>query len=89
MRAKREGMQRNACVALGNLGESDAVPALLHALRIAAPVVRSHAAWALGRIADGLALAALRDAAAIESNEAVLSEIRQALADAEPAYSLS
>ena len=50
-RAKRRGLLRNVCVALGNIGDSRAVPAL----RIAAetdpePLVREHAAWALGQI---------------------------------------
>ena len=51
MRAKRVGMQRNACVALGNLGDERSEPALSSALREAEPLVRGHAAWALGRIA--------------------------------------
>ena len=55
MRAKRVGMQRNACVALGNAGDPSAVPALTHALRSAPPLVRAHAAWALGRIGGAAA----------------------------------
>jgi epoxyqueuosine reductase len=50
MRAKWEGMRRNACIVLGNLGLESAVPALTRALEDADPVIRSHAAWALGRI---------------------------------------
>jgi epoxyqueuosine reductase len=50
MRAKWEGMRRNACIVLGNRGREDAVPVLAKALEDADPVVRSHAAWALGRI---------------------------------------
>ena len=87
MRAKHAGMQRNACVALGNAGDAAAVPALADALRTAVPLVRQHAAWALGRI-GGPAAAALRAAAAAEPDLAVQSEIRQALNDA-AAYSSS
>ena len=89
MRAKREGMQRNAGVALGNLGDADAVPALSQALQTAAPVVRSHAAWALGRIGSADARQILSAAADTESDGAVLAEIREALADAERSYPLS
>ena len=50
MRAKWEGMRRNACVVLGNSGSRDALPALRRALGDADPVVREHAAWAIDRI---------------------------------------
>ena len=49
-RAKLDGLQRNVCVALGNLGDARAVPALAHTLNNGGPLARSHAAWALGRI---------------------------------------
>jgi epoxyqueuosine reductase len=50
MRAKWEGMRRNACLVLGNRRDARAVPALTRALRDGDPVVRDHAAWALARI---------------------------------------
>ena len=87
MRAKHVGMQRNACVALGNAGDPSAVPALARALRSAPSLVRQHAAWALGRIDSIAARANLRHALAGESDPEVLSEIRQALDD--ESYSLS
>ena len=89
MRARREGMQRNACVALGNVGGAAAVPALGRALQTATPMVRRHAAWALGRIGTDPALAALRAAADTEPDDTVRSEIRTALDDAGTAYSVS
>ena len=49
-RAKRRGLLRNVAVALGNWGSVDAVPVLLAALGDAEPLIRGHAAWALGRI---------------------------------------
>lgn len=61
MRAKREGLQRNACVALGNLGDPVAVPALAKALCQGVSLVRGHAAWALGRLAGPQAGEALRE----------------------------
>jgi len=57
-RARREGFLRNVCVALGNRGDADAVPALLASLRTdPAPLVRMHAAWALGEIGRRTAVA--------------------------------
>ena len=54
-RAGRAGFLRNVCVALGNRAPAAAAPALICTLeRDAAPLVRSHAAWALGRIANAL-----------------------------------
>ena len=55
-RAERAGFVRNVCVALGNRGGPEHVPALERALsgdRDA--LVRGHAAWALGRLAEALA----------------------------------
>ena len=83
MRAKRTGMQRNACVALGNLGPSlmesgAAVPALGRVLRQGEPLVRSHAAWALGRIGGPEAATLLSEAAKSETDPGVLEEIKAA-----------
>jgi epoxyqueuosine reductase len=50
LRAKRIGMLRNVCVALGNWHAPAAVPALSLAAVDPAPVVRAHAAWALGQV---------------------------------------
>ena len=79
MRAKRVGLQRNACVALGNLKAREAMPVLAHALQTSDPLVRSHAAWALGEIGGETARYALQNASATESSEDVLCEIRAAL----------
>ena len=49
-RAKRRGLLRNVAVALGNLRDLRALPALEAALYEAEPLIRSHAAWALGRL---------------------------------------
>ncbi len=52
-RTKRRGLLRNVCVALGNLGDPRAVPALTHAAAFdPEPLIREHAAWALTRIGD-------------------------------------
>jgi epoxyqueuosine reductase len=79
-RAKRRGLLRNVCVALGNLAPAEAVPALAKAL-LGDPdaLVRGHAAWALGRIGGSQAEAALRDARDRERDAWVLEEIGLAL----------
>ena len=79
-RAKLEGLQRNAAVAMGNRRESRYVLPLAEALRMGEPTVRGHAAWALGRIGGEEALAALEAALASERDAAVQGEIRAALA---------
>ena len=43
---------RNVAVALGNWGAPEALPALIHLLHHAAPLVRGHAAWGLGQLAN-------------------------------------
>ncbi len=46
-RARRGGLLRNVCVALGNWGADEASPVLRRALEDPDPTVREHAAWAL------------------------------------------
>ena len=78
-RARRLGLQRNACVALGNSGDRTVVPALVDALRDGASLVRSHAAWALGRLGGREAIRALEGALAHEEDTQVVEEIEAAL----------
>ena len=79
LRAKRSGFVRNVAIALGNLGDRRSVEPLSRALaHDPDPLVRGHAAWALGRI--GCAQATLYDAARRETSQDVLAEIRAALA---------
>ena len=81
MRAKRVGMQKNACVALGNNRDEAGVPRLVATLKTAEPLVRGHAAWALGQIATPDAIMALDQANASEEDSYVLEEIGTALAE--------
>lgn len=80
-RAKRRGLLRNVAVALGNLRWEGAVPALAEALTDPEPLVRAHAAWALGRIGTEEAQRALEEALERETDSEVLGEIRLALQD--------
>ena len=79
MRTKRDGLVRNACVVLGNLGRPEAVPALTRALGDPSSLVRGHAAWALGRIGGGAARAALQARLPLEPDAGAREEIDLAL----------
>lgn len=73
LRAKRRGLARNAAVALGNIGDESAVRPLRLALETHdEPLVRGHAAWALGRLAER----------GIASTRAVLTQRHRLEADA-------
>ncbi len=79
-RAKRRGLLRNVCVALGNLGDPVAIPALARALATdPEALVRGHAAWALGQLGGPEARAALEGRLEVEGDPSVLQEIRCAL----------
>jgi epoxyqueuosine reductase len=86
-RSRRRGFLRNVAVALGNwLGSVEeplegAVAVLVAALSDLEPLVRGHAAWALGRAGTGSAAAALEQRAAVESDPWVSEEISAALGD--------
>jgi epoxyqueuosine reductase len=51
LRAKRRGLLRNVCVALGNAADGRAVPALQRAAADPDPLIAEHARWALERLA--------------------------------------
>src|SRR5438067_3068429 len=78
-RTKRRGLLRNVCVALGNSGDPQAVPALIRALHDDEPLIRGHAAWALGRIRGEESKRALQEAFVSEKDGETLKEIRCAL----------
>ena len=78
-RAKLEGLQRNAAVAMGNRGQERYVPVLARTLKRSEPGLRRHAAWALGRIGSATAWAALRRRQEVEEEPSVRREIASAL----------
>jgi epoxyqueuosine reductase len=78
-RTGRDRLVRNACVAAGNWGSDEALAPLTALLNDGSPLVRGHAAWALGRIEGSGAHAALERARARESDDAVREEIAAAL----------
>jgi epoxyqueuosine reductase len=78
-------LRRNAAVALGNALDRSTVGPLVESLRgDPHPMVRGHAAWALGRIGSPAALAALRGQSTVEPSDEVRAEISMALQPFEP-----
>ena len=78
-RAKRVGLQRNICIALGNIKDPKAVPALAKALTSKEVLIRQHAAWALGQIKSKSSLDILIASKKSENSFDVLSEIELAI----------
>lgn len=64
LRSKRRGLLRNVCVALGNVGDETALPALHRAAEDSEPLVAEHARWAIGRIQQRLSSPGLEAEAA-------------------------
>jgi epoxyqueuosine reductase len=75
-------LRRNALVALGNAGGRGAGQAAAGYLEHADPLLRGHAAWALGELGGTEARTALTRAAGGESDTWVLVEIRRAADEA-------
>ena len=82
-RTKRRGFLRNVLVAIGNWGEPRAVPALKDVLADDEPLVRSHAAWALGKIGGDTAKQILQTRLAVETEQEVIVEVQEALLEIE------
>jgi len=80
-RARYAGFLRNVAIALGNTGDSRAVPALVEALDHDEPLVRGHAAWALGRLGQQRAAAPLRRRLEREQVQEVRLEIEWSLGE--------
>ena len=78
-RAKRRGLLRNTAVALGNSGSPAAIPALIDALNDDEPLIRGHAAWALGKLGGTEAETALKNALDSEADAEVIAEIERAI----------
>jgi len=72
-------LRRNVALALGNICDPAAVPALIQVLSYSKPKVRSYAAWALGRIGGRKAREALARRLNSEVNSEVQKEIKAAL----------
>ena len=75
-------LRRNALVALGNSGGPDAVAVAIRYLQDPDPLLRAHAAWALGRLGGPEVPPALAEALAAEVDAGVRAEIEGAQAAA-------
>lgn len=78
-RIKRSRLVRNACVAAGNWGDRAAVPALIRLLGDDEPIIRGHAAWALGKTKGKEARPILEKALFNETHNEVVREIKASL----------
>jgi epoxyqueuosine reductase len=83
-RTRRSGLLRNVCIALGNVADRGYVLALTRALDDEEPLVRGHAAWALGRLGGALARDALDRTLSRESDAWVREECELAIAECGP-----
>ncbi len=78
-RPGRTGIVRNAAIVAGNSRQLEAIEPLVALLDDPEPVVRSSAAWALGRIGNPMTLAPLRQQRSVENMEDVQHEIDAAI----------
>jgi len=76
---ERKYFQRNAAIALGNLGDPANVSDLAGAMKDPEELVRGYAAWALGKIGGRSAQQVLEGNLSLETSESVKEEIREAL----------
>jgi epoxyqueuosine reductase len=76
---ERKYFQRNAAIALGNLGDPGFIPDLGIAMNDHEELVREYSAWALGKIGSNLAKQILEAHRKTETSESVKSEIEMAL----------
>ncbi|NOT54584.1 MAG: tRNA epoxyqueuosine(34) reductase QueG [Deltaproteobacteria bacterium] len=79
LRPKRRGLLRNVTIALGNSGNPAAIAPLRLALSDPEPLVRGHAAWALGRFTEREARTALEHQLSREADMWVREEVLCAL----------
>lgn len=78
-RTKRSGLARNGAIAIGNSGSIDHLPVLAKTLQAHdLPLVREHAAWAVGALGSERGQDILRMSMKIERDEAVLVALHSA-----------
>jgi len=77
---EKKYFQRNAAVALGNIGDPAFIPELAQAMEAPDELVRGYAAWVLGRIGGSRARQVLEAHLRRETSESAKKEIQAALA---------
>ncbi|MGX7196161.1 tRNA epoxyqueuosine(34) reductase QueG [Enterococcus olivae] len=78
----KKPLQRNALIALANLGGREALPKIVNCLDDPRPVIRGTAVWAIGQLtkrAPDQFLDTLRDLQSTETDEEVLTELEETL----------
>ncbi|MFS0951815.1 tRNA epoxyqueuosine(34) reductase QueG [Enterococcus thailandicus] len=78
----KKPLQRNALIALANLGDRDSLPEIAACLKDVRPVIRGTAAWAIGRLgakAPEEWLTVLQDSLAKETDEEAKLEFEKAI----------
>lgn len=76
-RIKRRGLLRNVAVALGNSGDTAAIPVLKEALYDEEPLIRAHSIWALGELLGEEADSLVTQSLAGETDPDVILEIER------------
>jgi len=76
---EKKYFQRNAAIALGNMGDPVFIPDLAQAMQDSEEMVRGYAAWALGKIGGSRARQVLEASLPIETDEFAKREIEAAL----------
>ena len=76
-RIKRRGLLRNVAVALGNSGNTQAIPILFKVLNDEEPLIRAHVVWALGELSGPEVLPVIREKLNDEREEIVLEELER------------
>ena len=76
-RIRRDRLVRNACIAAGNSGQAGLSEHLIPLVDDHSPLVRGHAAWALGRLGEGSDV--LNERLTVEADEDVRRELALAL----------
>jgi epoxyqueuosine reductase len=79
-RIKRRGLLRNVAVALGNSGNTQAIPILLKVLDDEEPLIRAHVVWALGELSGPDILPVIRGKLNNEKERIVLEELERVTA---------
>ncbi len=79
-RGGRRRLARNAAIALGNMKSLQAIGPLAQLLEDEDPILRYHAAWALGNTGNPAAISAIEKALACENEKTVRSELISSLA---------
>ena len=75
-------LQRNALIALANLGGREAIPQIILCLNDQRPVIRGTVAWSLGQLAKRepeQSLEALNYLLSVETEEEVIEEAQKAI----------